>query len=263
MKLMMNLHFVYYVCLVAFILTIPHISTDANIFKLILFLLTLGVFILLCTFYIVLSFNKKFRAVRKYSYINVGCMCLGIVAFLTLGHVAYARTNSIAFLMAIFIVLFIASSVSNFKIKNILEDVQFDLIKEVKLFYNMGLALEKTPLYHAVTKLDYMFAAFCIAVFIAGNIYIFAGVVGIILILSIKYVRHIKKEFLKSGLISVKETYLSIVAYYFFYLISIVWAFFIPNLSILLVGAASLLAIKIYTRRNADKVYEEQNGSNK
>lgn len=149
-------------------------------------------------------------------------MCFGIVAFLTLGHVAYARTDSIAFLMAIFIVLFIASSVLNFKIKNILEDVQFDLIKEVKLFYNMGLALEKTPLYHAVTKLDYMFAAFCIAVFIAGNIYIFAGVVGIILILSIKYVQHIKKEFLKSGLISVKETYLSIVAYYFFYLISIV-----------------------------------------
>ncbi|MDR9793564.1 hypothetical protein NSQ61_17440 [Aeribacillus sp. FSL K6-1121] len=85
--------------------------------------------------------------------------------------------------------------------------------------------MEKTPLYHAVTKLDYMFAAFCIVVFIAGNICIFAGVVGIILILSIKYVQHIKKEFLKSGFISVKETYLSIVAYYFFYLISIVWAF--------------------------------------
>ncbi|KZN95535.1 hypothetical protein EW027_11110 [Aeribacillus pallidus] len=83
------------------------------------------------------------------------------------------------------------------------------------------------------------------------------------MILSIKYVQHIKKEFLKSGRISVKETYLSIVAYYFFYLISIVWAFFIPNLAILLVGAASLLAIKIYTRRVADKVYEEQNGSNK
>lgn len=46
-------------------------------------------------------------------------MCLGIVAFLTLGHVAYARTDSIAFLMAIFI----ASSVLNFKIKNIPEDV--------------------------------------------------------------------------------------------------------------------------------------------
>ncbi|MED1442716.1 hypothetical protein P4U24_13110 [Aeribacillus composti] len=75
--------------------------------------------------------------------------------------------------------------------------------------------------------------------------------------------QHFKKEFLKSWLISVKETYLSIVAYYFFYLISIVWAFFIPNLAILLFGAASLLAIKIYTRRVADKVYEEQNGSNK
>lgn len=102
--------------------------------------------------------------------------------------------------------------------------------------------------------------AFCIAVFIAEDIYIFTGVVGIILILSVKYLRALKFEFLKSGLISVKETYLSIGSYYFFYLLSIIWTIFIPNLSTLLVGAASLLAIKIYIRRIAEKVYEEKMG---
>lgn len=97
-------------------------------------------------------------------------------------------------------------------------------------------------------------------VLINESIYIFAGVVGIILILSTKYLNLIKIEFLKSELISVKETYFSLASYYFCYLFSIIWAMFFPNLSILLVGGAGLLAIKIYIRRIAEKVYAEKKG---
>ncbi|WP_139185606.1 hypothetical protein [Bacillus sp. OK048] len=263
MKIMMRLHILYYLCLLVFILTIPKLSTDANILKIVLFLLTIGVFIFLCSYYIVLSFNKKIGAVKKYSNINVGIMCGGIILTLTFGHYIYTKWNSLVVLLTIFIILFIVSNFLNYKIKKIVEDQQFDLMKEVKLFYKMGQALDKTPINNAISKLDYLFYGFCIAVFIAEDIYIFAGAVGVILILSIKYVRAIKSEFLKSGLITVKETNLSIAAYFFFYLFSIVWMMFIPNLSTLLVGAASLLAIKIYIRRIAEKVYEEKNGISK
>lgn len=258
MKIMMRLHIVYYLCLLLFILTIPYQSTDVNIFKLVLFLLTIGVFIFLCTFYIVLSFNKKIRAVRKYSNINVGIMCCGIILFLTLGHVIHTKWNTMLLPIFIFIILFVVSNILNYKIKKIVGEYQFDLMKEVKLFYKMGQALDETPINNAISRLDYLFYAFCIAVFIAEDILIFVGVVGIILILSTKYLRALKVEFLKSGLISAKETNLSLGSYYFFYLLSIVWTTFIPNLSTLLVGALSLLGIKIYIRRIAEKVYEEK-----
>lgn len=259
MKLMIRLHLIYYLCLLLFILSIPNHSTDANIFKLVLLLAILGVFIFLCTFYIVLSFNKKISAVRKYSNINAGIMCCGIILYLILGHMIYTKLSSMIVQIVIFIILFIVSNILNYKIKKIVDEHQFDLMKEVKLFYKMGQVLDATPINSAISKLDYLFYAFCIAVFIAEDIYIFAGVVGIILIVSIKYLRAIRLEFLKCGLISVKETYLSIGGYYFFYMLSIIWMFFIPNLSALLVGAASLLAIKIYIRRIAEKVYEEKN----
>jgi hypothetical protein len=258
MKLLMRLHIIYYLCLLLFILTIPHQSIDANIFKLVLFLLTIGEFIFLCTFYIVLSFNKKIRAVRKYSNINVGIMCCGIILFLTFGHVIYTKWDTMLLPISIFIILFVLSNLLNYKIKEIVEEHQFDLMREVKLFYKMGQALDETPINIAVSRLDYMFYAFSIAVFIAEDIFIFVGVVGVILILSTKYLRALKAEFLKSGLISVRETNLSIGGYYFFYLLSIIWTIFIPNLSTLLVGALSLLGIKIYIRRIAEKVYEEK-----
>lgn len=141
-----------------------------------------------------------------------------------------------------------------------MEELQFDLMKEVKLFYKMGQALDETPINNAVSRLDYMFYVFCIAVFIAEDIFIFVGVVGVILVLSTKYLRALKTEFSKSGFISVRETNLSLGGYYFFYLLSIIWTIFIPNLSTLLVGALSLLGIKIYIRRIAEKVYEEKSG---
>jgi hypothetical protein len=260
MKLLLRLHISYYLCQLLFILAIPHQSTDANIFKLILFLLTIGIFIFLCTFYIVLSFNKKIRAVRKYSNINVGIMCCGIILFLTFGHVIYTKWNIMLLPISLFIILFVASNLLNYKINKVVEELQFDLIKEVKLFYKMGQVLDETPINNAVSRLDYMFYAFCIAVFIAEDIFIFVGVVGVILILSTKYLRALKTEFLKSGLISVRETNLSLGGYYFFYLLSIIWTIFIPNLSTLLVGALSLLGIKIYIRRIAEKVYEEKSG---
>lgn len=260
MKIMMRLHIIYYLCLLLFILNIPQHSTDANIFKVVLFLLTLGVFIFLCTYYIVLSFNKKISAVRKYSNINVGTMCCGIILYLSFGHIIYTKWNNLILLITIFIILFIVSNFLNYKIKKTVEVHKFDLVKEVKKFYRMGQALDETPINNAITKLDYLFYAFCIAVFIYEDIYIFAGVVGVILIVSIKYLRALKAEFLKSGLITVNETYLSIVSYYFFYLLSIIWTIYIPNLSTLLVGASSLLFIKIYIRRIAEKVYEEKIG---
>lgn len=263
MKIMMRLHILYYLCLLVFILSVPMLSTDANIFKIVLFLLTLGVFIFLCSFYIVLSFNKKISAVKKYSNLNVAIMCGGIILILTFGHNIYTKLNSLVLLLSIFMILFIVSNLLNYKIKKIVEDRQFDLMKEAKIFYKIGQALDETPINNAISKLDYLFYGFCIAVFIAEDIYIFAGVVGVILILSIKYIRDIKMEFLKSGLISIMETHLSIAGYYFFYLFSIVWMMFIPSISTLLVGAASLLGIKIYIRRIAEKVYEEKNAISK
>jgi hypothetical protein len=86
-------------------------------------------------------------------------------------------------LIAMFIILFIVSNLLNYKIKKIVEEQEFDLMKEVKLFYKMGQALDETPINHAISKLDYLFYGFSIAVFIAEDIYIFAGVVGVILIL--------------------------------------------------------------------------------
>lgn len=161
----------------------------------------------------------------------------------------------------IFILLFIASNLLNLKIKKVIEDIQFNFWEEAKLFYKMGQAIEKTPLWNASNKLDYLLYAFAATiVLINESIYIFAGVVGIILILSTKYLNLIKIEFLKSELISVKETYFSLASYYFCYLFSIIWAMFFPNLSILLVGGAGLLAIKIYIRRIAEKVYAEKKG---
>ncbi|MFP7300361.1 hypothetical protein [Neobacillus niacini] len=258
MKLLMRLHIVYYLCLLLFILAIPHRTTDANIFKIILFIATIGLFIFLCTFYIVLSFNKRIRAVRIYSNMNAGIMCCGIILFLTFGHMIHIKWNTIILHIALFNILFVLSNVLNYKIKEILENHQFDLMKEVKLFYKMGQALDETPINQAISRLDYMFYAFCIAVFIAEDLFIFIGVVGVILILSIKYIRAINVEFLKSGIITERETNLSIGSYYVFYLLSIIWTIFIPNLSALLIGALSLLGIKIYIRRIAEKVYEEK-----
>jgi hypothetical protein len=263
MKIMMRLHILYYLCLLLFILNIPQLSTDANIFKIILFLLTIGVFIFLCTYYIVLSFNRKISGVRKFSNLNVGIMCGAIILYLTFGHNIYMTMNSLAGLLTLFILLFIVSNILTYKIKKIMEEHEINFMEEVKLFYKMGQALDETPINHAITRLDYLFYGFSIAVFIAEDIYIFAGVVGVILILSIKYLGAIKLEFLKSGLLTVMETRLSIGWYYFFYLISIVWMMFIPNLSTLLVGAASLLVIKVYIRRIAEKVFDEKNNTYK
>lgn len=263
MKIMMRLHIIYYLCLLLFILNIPQHSTDANIFKIILFLLTIGLFIFLCTYYIVLSFNKKITGARKFSNLNVGIMCGGMILYLTFGHIIYTKMNSMELLLTFFVLLFIVSNILTFKIKKIVEELEIDFMDEVKLFYKMGQALDETPINHVITRLDYLFYGFSIAVFIAEDIYIFAGVVGVILILSIKYLRTIKSEFLKSGLLTVMETRVSIGCYYFFYLFSIVWRMFIPNLSTLLVGAASLLVIKIYIRRIAEKIYEEKNNTYK
>ena len=190
-------------------------------------------------------------------------MCGGMILYLTFGHIIYTKMNSMGLLLTIFVLLFIVSNILTLKIKKIVEELEIDFMEEVKLFYKMGQALDETPFNHAITRLDYMFYGYSIAVFIAEDIYLFAGVVGVILILSIKYLGAIKSEFLKSGLLTVMETRLSIGFYYFFYLISIVWRMFIPNLSTLLVGAASLLALKIYIRRIAEKVYEEKKNTYK
>lgn len=256
---MLRLHILYYLSLLVFILAIPKLSTDANILKILLFLTTLAIFIFLCSYYIVLSFNKKISAVKKYSNLNVGVMCGGILLTLTFGHILYTKLNNLVLLLSIFFILFIVSNFLNYKIKKIVENCQFNLTKEAKLFYTMGQALDETPINNAISKLDYLFYGFCIAVFIAEDIYIFAGAVCFILILSTKYIRSLKSEFLKSGVITVKETNLSVAGYYFFYIFSVVWMMFFPNLSTLIVGAASLLAIKIYIRRIAEKVYEETN----
>jgi hypothetical protein len=258
MKWMMRLHITFYLVLLAFILAIPQKSMDGNILKLALFLCTIGIFILLTTYYVVLSFNKKIEAVKKYAYFNVGLMCFDIIVFLTLGHLIYTKMTGIGVLLSIFLALFLVSNILNFRIQKIIADQKFDFMKEVKLFYKMGRALDETPLNNAISKLDYLFYGYSAAVFVSENIYFFAAVVGIILILSIKYLRAIRGEFLKSRLITKNETYLSIISYYFFYLLSIIWMFFIPNISTLLVGAVSILPIKIYIRRIAEKVYEEK-----
>ncbi|AYV69541.1 hypothetical protein C2I06_23390 [Niallia circulans] len=83
MKILLRLHLVFYISLFAFMLAIPYNSMDANIFKMILFLVTLSVFILILTCYIVLSFNKEIKAIKKYIYANIVMMIIGIIGFLT------------------------------------------------------------------------------------------------------------------------------------------------------------------------------------
>lgn len=262
MKIITALNLIFYISLSGFIYSIPHTTVDFDIYKIILFLLTLVVFILLSTFYIMVLFNKRYLGIKKYIYLDVACMVCGIVTFLTLGHTIYKKTDSILsilFLELILIILFLFSVFLQYKIKKILANNQYNLMKEVKMFSKMGQALEGTPLMKAGSKIEYLLYFYAITIAVVENIYIFSGIVGIILILSTKHLKVIKDEFLKSGFISVKETYLSIISYYFFYLLSIVWIIFIPNLSVLLVGSASLLVIKIYIHRIANKLYDEKN----
>ncbi|WP_445487615.1 hypothetical protein [Niallia sp. 03133] len=259
MKLTSILHLLYYICLIAFICFIPQASIHANIFKIVLFLLTIGIFILLCTFYIVISFNRKYAEIKKYANSNVVCMVIGIVSFLTFGHMIYRKTNSFVILAVIFGVLFVGSHLLQFKITNNLANNQFDLMEEVKLFSKMGHSLDKTPLMNASSKMDIFFFGYAVAVGVADNLYVFASIVGIILILSMKHLKVVMQEFFNSGLISAKETYFSLFSYYFCYLISIVWFIFFPNLSTLLIGGSSLITIKIFIKRIAIKVYDEKN----
>lgn len=261
MKLLMRLHIVYHISLLLFILLIPSHSTDANIGKVILFLATIAGLIFLATFYVVISFNKTILAAKKYSYGNVALMVAEVIFFLTLGHTLYDHGISIRIFVFIFIGSFILSQLLNFKIVNIAEKTSFKLMEEVKLFMQVGKAIEETPLSGAISKLDYLLYAFCIAVFIAEDIYIFAGAVIVILLLSMKSLKIIKQEFTSHELISAAEMRFAILAYHGCYLAALLWAVMMPNLSVLLIGSLSILPLKIYVRRIAEKLYEEKNMS--
>lgn len=259
MKLLVKLHLVFYISLFAFMLAIPYNSMNANIIKIILFLVTLGVFILALTVYIVLSFNKEIKAVKRYTYANTVMMIIGIISFLTLGHVYYSRIQNSIFMVFIFGVLFIISHLLNFKMKQIVDYYNIDVISEVKLFYKMGKVLEDKPISNAATKLDRISYVFCMIVFIAENMVIYICAIGIILLLSIKYLNILRNEFLISNLVSKAETYFSIVAYVLCYLLSILWHYYFQNISTVIVGPLGLLFLKIYIRRIAVKIYEETN----
>ncbi|WP_226646268.1 hypothetical protein [Mesobacillus subterraneus] len=258
MKLLKRLHIAYHISLLLFILLIPSQSTDANIGKVILFLTTIVGLIFLVTFYVVISFNKSLQAAKKYSYGNVALMAAEVILFLTLGHTLYEHGFSIRTFVFIFIGLFILSQLLNFKIMSITAKSSFKLMEEVKLFMKVGKAIEETPLSGAISKLDYLFYAFCMAVFIAEDIYIFTGAVIVILLLSRKSLKIIKQEFTSHELISANEIRFAILAYHGFYLAAILWTMMMPNLSAILIGSLSILPIKIYIRRIAEKVYEEK-----
>lgn len=255
MKILLRLHLVFYISLFAFMLAIPYNSMDANIFKMILFLVTLCVFILILTCYIVLSFNKEIKAIKKYIYANIVMMIIGIIGFLTLGHVYYSENQGPIFMIIIIGVLFIISHVLNLQMKRIVEHYNIDVISEVKLFYKMGKIIENTPISNAATKLDRISYGFCIVVFIAENMVIYICAIGIILLFSIKYLNQLRREFLKSNLVSKAETYFSIVAYVLCYLISIFWHYYFQNISTIIVGPLGLLFLKIYIQRIAVKIY--------
>lgn len=97
MKILLRLHLVFYISLLAFMLTIPYNSMDANIFKMILFLVTLSVFILILTCYIVLSFNKEIKAIKKYIYANIVMMIIGIIGFPYTGTCVLLRKSGANF----------------------------------------------------------------------------------------------------------------------------------------------------------------------
>ncbi|WP_167832229.1 hypothetical protein [Mesobacillus selenatarsenatis] len=258
MNLLMRFHIVYHISLLLFILLIPSHSTDANIGKVILFLTTITGLIFLVTFYVVISFNKTIQAAKKYSYGNVALMAAEVIIFLTLGHTLYDQGLSILIFVFIFISFFILSQLLNFRIMSITAKSSFELMEEVKLFMHVGKAIEETPLSGAISKLDYLFYAFCMAVFIAEDIYIFAGAVIVILILSMKSLKIIKQEFSSHELISANEMRFAILAYHGCYIAAIFWTMMMPNLSVLLIGSLSILPLKIYVRRIAEKVYEEK-----
>lgn len=259
MKIISKLHLAFYICILVYICLIPNTITDAKIFKIILTLSTLSIFILLGTFYTVISFNKKYIGLKKNIYIIIIFLFSSILVFIVLGHTINKQTDNIIWLIVIMVILFLLTTTFQYKIKTKLEKHQFDLIRETKMFLKMGNALEETPIMLAISRMEYLFYGFSISVFIVDNIYFFSGIVVVILLLSIKPLLVIKSEFSKSKLISIKESYFSIISYIFCYLVSVVWFVFFPNLSVLLVGSVSLLALKIYIHRIANKVYDEQN----
>lgn len=60
MKILTKFHIAFYICLLVYICLILNQSTDVNIIKIILLLLTIGVFIGLATLYTVISFNRNY-----------------------------------------------------------------------------------------------------------------------------------------------------------------------------------------------------------
>jgi hypothetical protein len=265
MKILKTLNILYYACILAFIYLIPNVSEDAKIIKLILFLLTIGIFVLSASFYSMISFNKIYLGIKKYLYTNIGMMLIGIFATLSFGHPVYKMTDNLLILNGLFLVTFLSSLFSQNKINTILAKNHFDLMKEISMFFKMGHALEATALWKPLGKIDNYLLVYAVAVGIATEaidyrLHIAVAVAGTILILAIRYLKIIKTEFLQSGLITSKETNLSIIVFYLSYFLSIVWMYFFPNLSVVLIASVSMLGIKLYAHRIAINVYNEKNG---
>ena len=259
MNLLFKIHIFYYTCLFLFVYLIPNPTKDSDIFKFILLFLSLGLMYVVALFYGLLAFDKKYLSEKRFSYFILGAIFIELNLFLSLGHLVYAKFENIYILYTILAILFIITTSILLKIRGSLKKKDFQPWKEAKLLVKFGDTLENTPIMNAITKIDRMFIAFCISVGMAGKFYIFATVVVIILIFSINYLRILKNEFLKSGLITIKETYFAIIFYYFCYILSIVWGYYIPNFSIIMIGGAGILFIKLYIHRIALKVYEEKN----
>ncbi|MCR8850454.1 hypothetical protein NQ095_18715 [Rossellomorea sp. SC111] len=255
MKILSKLHIVFYISLLVYICLIPNHSTDSNLVKVLFTLTSLGLFIGITAVLSVVTFNKAFSTEKKYAYAIVFLLLLNVVLYLPLGHSLYEKTDSLVLLISMMVAFFIITNILMYKMKDSLLKKDFDYSGELRQFLRMGDSLKGTPLMKVVNRLDYFFYAYCIAVFIAEDLFLFTAVVMIILLLSVKPLKELTNEFSKSDLISKKETVFAVSAYYGCYAISIIWFWFFPNLSALLIGSVSLLTIKNYIHRVAKENY--------
>jgi hypothetical protein len=255
MKILTKLHIGFYISLLIYICLIPSQSTDSNIAKVIFTLIILGLFIGITAMLSVVTFNKEFLNEKRLAYAIVFLLLLNVVIYLPLGHAFYEKISSLYVLIGIMAAVFISTNILVYKMNDSLLRKGFDYSGELRQFLKMGDSLKGTPLLKTVNKLDYFFYAYCIAVFIAEDLFFFSAVVIIILILSIKPLKELTMEFHRSDLISKRESLFAVTAYYGCYALAILWFSLFPNLSALLVGSVSLLTIKNYIHRMAKENY--------
>lgn len=241
-----------------FIRNLPSVgSLGGSILNSVIFIAVLLVFILMCALYAIIIFEEKYKDVKVHIYLNILTMVISIGSFFTVGKRLYNISGNFLIILPIFLALIILSFSLQKKINAFLTSANFNLIKEISKFLDFGTQMADTQFGTAMGKLD----TYCIIfggispLLVSFSIYVYAVSVIIFLLISTKWIGIIRTELLRSPVISKKQVYHSVVSYYSFYLLSIVWGGYFPNVSIILINGLSMLLIKVMIHRMAKQIY--------